>query len=178
MNILRQSTTRTLIRAQPLTTRPFANSAVHRFPSPPVATASETFSSKSQPTRNHLSPEAERAYLAGSHKVVAAVNAARDVSESSSGRVEAFDGPARPRMRYDRPKEARELPDVKSRWKYSTLALGSWSLFLLQVTNAERLSSSVLRSITYQLRNAEEVRKELGGGVRYAENWWAEHLMA
>lgn len=79
-------------------------------------------------------------------------------------------------MRYDRPKEARELPEVYSRWKYyallATLAITSWSLFLLQVTNAERLSSSVLRSITYQLRNAEEVRKALGERVRYAENWW------
>ncbi|KAJ9092270.1 hypothetical protein QFC21_006912 [Naganishia friedmannii] len=122
MNILRQTTPRTLLRAHPLTLRrSLTLSAIRRFPTPPTATtepAGETFSSKSQPSHNHLSPEAERAYIGaqkvvnGGGKVAAAVNAARD------GRVEAFDGPARPRMRYNRPKEARVLPEVKSRWKY------------------------------------------------------------
>ncbi|KAJ9092079.1 hypothetical protein QFC19_008853 [Naganishia cerealis] len=42
----------------------------------------------------------------------------------------------------------------------------------VEVTNAERLSSSVLRQITYQLRNSEEVKAALGDGVRYSENWW------
>lgn len=43
------------------------------------------------------------------------------------------------------------------------------------MTNAERLSSSVLRQITFQLRNSEEVKRAIGGGVRYADNWWGEY---
>ena len=56
----------------------------------------------------------------------------------------------------------------------AAFAILVWSLFLLHVTNAERLSSSVLRQVTYQLRNSEEVKRAIGGGVRYAENWWGE----
>ena len=58
----------------------------------------------------------------------------------------------------------------------AAFAVLTWSLFLLHVTNAERLSSSVLRQVTYQLRNSEDVKRAIGGGVRYAENWWGESL--
>lgn len=79
-------------------------------------------------------------------------------------------------MIYDRPKEARELPEFKSRWPMyialASLGLGAWGLFLLHATNSERLSSSVLRQITYQLRNSDEVREVLGERVHYAENSW------
>jgi hypothetical protein len=38
----------------------------------------------------------------------------------------------------------------------------------------ERLSSSVLRQITYQLRNSEEIKQLLGDRVHYAENWYGK----
>jgi hypothetical protein len=38
----------------------------------------------------------------------------------------------------------------------------------------ERLSSSVLRQITYQLRNSDEVKAVLGDRVHYADNAWGE----
>lgn len=56
----------------------------------------------------------------------------------------------------------------------ATIFITAWSLFLLHVTNAERLSSSVLRQVQYQLRNSEDVKGLVGEGVRYAENWWGE----
>lgn len=81
----------------------------------------------------------------------------------------------------------------------ATLGLGAWAAFLLHATNAgkqhslsiklpayilivyfycavvERLSSSVLRQITYQLRNSEEIKQLLGDRVHYAENWYGEY---
>lgn len=127
-------------------------------------------------------------------------------NKDQQAQAEVFGGPARPRLRYERPKEARELPEVTSRWKYckpfppslpflstfivhrvyidppcpedlavATLAVTLWTIFLLHVMNAERLSSSVLRQVQYQLRNSEEVKALVGEGVRYAENWWGEY---
>jgi cytochrome c oxidase assembly factor 1 len=83
----------------------------------------------------------------------------------------------------------------------ATLGLGAWAAFLLHATNAgkqhnllksarihtdrlsllalvERLSSSVLRQITYQLRNSEEIKQLLGDRVHYAENWYGEYPRA
>jgi len=56
----------------------------------------------------------------------------------------------------------------------ATLGLGAWGLFLLHATNSERLASSPLRQITYELRNDERVKEVLGDRVRYAQNWWGE----
>jgi hypothetical protein len=56
----------------------------------------------------------------------------------------------------------------------ATIAISLWTIFLLHVMNAERLSSSVLRQVQYQLRNSEDVKALIGDGVRYAENWWGE----
>jgi len=39
---------------------------------------------------------------------------------------------------------------------------------------AERLSSSVLRQITYQLRNSDEIKQLLGDRVHYAKNWYGK----
>lgn len=131
------------------------------------------FNSKAQPTSRHASPEEQRKYMAGDRqhaRPVAAPPSSRRAQE------EAFDGPSRPRMMYERRKEARELPQLKSRWGLYTIAavlgLGAWGAFLLHATNAERLSSSVLRQVTYSLRNSDDVRQVLGDRVHYAPNWW------
>ncbi|KAI5449340.1 cytochrome oxidase assembly protein 1 [Naganishia albida] len=163
------------------TSRAFTTSPLRRFPDadPAAAGKGETFSAKARPTSNHVSPEhdAGRSYIPPSP--AASFGAvAKELADKRGGkeRVEMFAEPARLRMRYERPKEARELPDVTSRWKYylavATIFITAWSLFLLHVTNAERLSSSVLRQVQYQLRNSDEVRALVGSGVRYAENWW------
>lgn len=38
----------------------------------------------------------------------------------------------------------------------------------------ERLASSVMRQVQFQLRNSKEVAAVLGDGVRLADNWWGE----
>jgi cytochrome c oxidase assembly factor 1 len=164
-------------------------------------TETETFNAKARPTSVHASPDSTegRAYIPPSSRLnTSTVKKALE----QSGVEERFTGPARLRNRYERPKEARDLPGDTSRWRYCTsphphplsastnllyisfgrgadlavaaFAITVWSLFLLHVTNAERLSSSVLRQITYQLRNSEEVKRAIGAGVRYADNWWGE----
>ncbi|TXT10927.1 hypothetical protein VHUM_01678 [Vanrija humicola] len=86
---------------------------------------------------------------------------------------EVFNSPARPRAIYKRP---RDLPILKVRTSFhlalAALGLGAWGLFILHATNNERLSSSVVRQISFQLRNSPEVANLLGDGVKFAPNLW------
>lgn len=102
------------------------------------------------------------------------------VGERGKGRdgkevFEAFEGPSKPRLIYERP-GGRELPKVRGTAPF-VIALGllglGWGLFILHATNSERLSSSVLRQATFQLRNSKEVIALLGENVRLVEEWWA-----
>lgn len=151
-------------------TRSFSTSSRAMADSPGKLGEPTVFDSKAQPTSRHATPEEQRKYIAGDRRARPATLPLHRAQE------EAFDGPSRPRMMYERPKEARELPQLKSRWGLYALAtalgLGAWGAFLLHATNAERLSSSVLRQVTYSLRNSDDVRRVLGDRVHYAPNWW------
>lgn len=64
--------------------------------------------------------------------------------EEGAGVEERFTGPARPRLRYERPKEARDLPGDVSRWRYCTslhplspLSSASTNLHYLVFRNAQ-----------------------------------------
>ncbi|OCF57989.1 hypothetical protein L486_04016 [Kwoniella mangroviensis CBS 10435] len=144
----------------------------------PKSTAEPTtFSSKSSPRTTYDSPEASR----GMPPPTSGYQRKR-VEEprfTSSGQgEEAFSGPSRPRLIYERPGD-RDLPKVGLTLSSagSVIALGllglGWGAFLLHATNAERLASSVLRQVTFQLRNSKEVISVLGENVRLVENWWA-----
>lgn len=65
---------------------------------------------------------------------------------------------------------------TQSKWPVylagTIVGLSAWGLFLLHATNAERLASSPLRQITYQLRSSPPVLETLGSPIRYAPNWW------
>lgn len=66
----------------------------------------------------------------------------------------------------------------------AALGIGAWGLFILYATNngthtwysfwltIERLSSSVVRQVLFQLRNTSDVADVLGEHVRFAPNWW------
>lgn len=43
---------------------------------------------------------------------------------------------------------------------------------------AERLASSVLRQVQFQLRNSKEVMQVLGENVKMAPEWWSECTFA
>lgn len=125
MNALRHRLP-TLTRHLCVPSRGLASSALRWFPDADAANKGETFSSKARPTSQHPSPEldAGRSYIPPSPTFGAG---AKDLADKRSGlgavekgRVETFAEPARLRMRYERPKEARELPEVTSRWKYCT----------------------------------------------------------
>lgn len=78
------------------------------------------------------------------------------------------------------------IPDIA----LAALGLSAWGAFILYATNAgascalssisipdgitERLASSVLRSVTFQLRNSAEVAGLLGKNVKLEDPWWSE----
>ncbi|WVW80070.1 hypothetical protein I302_102043 [Kwoniella bestiolae CBS 10118] len=138
-----------------------------------------TFASKSSPRTTYDSPEASRGMPPSSAGYQRP--AARRVEEPRFSRAgqgqgeEAFSGPSRPRLIYERPWD-RDLPKIRNKLPF-VIALGllglGWGAFLLHATNAERLASSVLRQVTFQLRNSKEVIAVLGENVRLVENWWA-----
>ncbi|WWC87809.1 uncharacterized protein L201_002701 [Kwoniella dendrophila CBS 6074] len=139
------------------------------------------FSSKSHPRTTYDSPETSRGMpppTSGFQRKTTTTFTKSKEGESSSAskdKEEAFSGPSRPRLIYERPGD-RDLPKITTKLPY-VIALGllglGWGLFLLHATNAERLSSSVLRQVTFQLRNSKEVIAVLGENVRLVENWWA-----
>ncbi|WWD16583.1 hypothetical protein CI109_101011 [Kwoniella shandongensis] len=150
--------------------------ANHSAPPPPPKTPVEptVFADKSSPREVHNRPEIIRGMppLGSKPKVTTSTG---EKGFSTKGREEAFSGPSKPRLVYSRPGE-RDLPKLKSRAPLviglSLLGLG-WGLFLLHATNSERLASSVLRQVTFQLRNSPQVIGILGENVRLQENWWA-----
>ncbi|GAA5860409.1 hypothetical protein JCM8547_000295 [Rhodosporidiobolus lusitaniae] len=72
--------------------------------------------------------------------------------------------------RFVRQPTERDLPELKSRTPlYLTLAALSalaWASFLAYATNAERANSSVVRSLTFQLRSWPAVKDFLGEGIK------------
>ncbi|KAK8861508.1 hypothetical protein IAR55_002329 [Kwoniella newhampshirensis] len=135
------------------------------------------FADKSSPREVHNRPETIRGMppLGTRPKVGGEKYTTAAASGEARSREEAFSGPSRPRLVYERP-GGRDLPKLKSRAPLvvglGLLGLG-WGLFLLHATNSERLASSVLRQVTFQLRNSPQVIGILGENVRLQENWWA-----
>lgn len=123
MNVLRQ-------RIHPLAVsrigttslrRSIGTSSVCRFPQVTPTPTPETFSKKARPTSVHASPDSAegRAYIPPSNPVKASSAVEKAVRESAGkAEEERFTGPARLRSRYERPKEARDLPGDISRWRY------------------------------------------------------------
>ncbi|KAH9852706.1 cytochrome oxidase complex assembly protein 1-domain-containing protein [Lenzites betulinus] len=90
--------------------------------------------------------------------------------------VETFDKTARPGLYYQRPKRERDLPPLQNKWP-AILALGAagvgaWALFMVFVTNQEKLSSSVMQQIMNTLRENAELRAVLGEAIRPEPVWW------
>lgn len=54
------------------------------------------------------------------------------------------------------------------------LGASAWGLVVFYATNAERLASSVVRQVTFQLRNSADVAGALGDHVKLETNWWSE----
>nr|XP_019012145.1 uncharacterized protein I206_02988 [Kwoniella pini CBS 10737]OCF50926.1 hypothetical protein I206_02988 [Kwoniella pini CBS 10737] len=138
---------------------------------------STVFSSKSNPRTTYDSPETSRGMPPPSSGYQRPFNNQQSKKEGElpKNNEEAFKGPSRPRLIYERPGD-KDLPKITNKLPY-VIALGllglGWGLFLLHATNAERLSSSVLRQVTFQLRNSKEAIAVLGENVRLVENWWA-----
>ncbi|KAE8539711.1 hypothetical protein D1P53_003647 [Cryptococcus gattii VGV] len=151
-----------------------------RPPPPPAHQPPPTsFTAKASPRQTLSHPEELRGMPPLTPRT--AVNKGKiDIGERGKGRdekevFEAFEGPSRPRLIYERP-GGRELPKVRGTAPF-VIALGllglGWGLFILHATNSERLSSSVLRQATFQLRNSKEVIALLGENVRLVDEWWA-----
>ncbi|KAI0636597.1 DUF1783-domain-containing protein [Trametes polyzona] len=90
--------------------------------------------------------------------------------------VETFDKTARPGLYYPRPQRERDLPPLQSKWP-AILALGAvgvsaWAVFMVFVTNQEKLSSSVMQQIMNTLRENPELRAVLGEAIRPEPVWW------
>ncbi|KAH9945787.1 DUF1783-domain-containing protein [Epithele typhae] len=89
--------------------------------------------------------------------------------------AETFDKTARPGLYYSRP-SPRDLPPLRSKWPAifaaGALAVTSWGLFMLFVTNQEKLSSSVMQQLMAALRESPELRSVLGEALRPEPVWW------
>ncbi|KAI0780548.1 cytochrome oxidase complex assembly protein 1-domain-containing protein [Trametes elegans] len=90
--------------------------------------------------------------------------------------VETFDKTARPGLYYERPRRERDLPPLQSKWP-AILALGAagvgaWAVFMVFVSNQEKLSSSVMQQIMNTLREDPALRDVLGEAIRPEPLWW------
>ncbi|KAK7444075.1 cytochrome oxidase assembly protein 1 [Stygiomarasmius scandens] len=90
-----------------------------------------------------------------------------------------FTGPSQPRpyhANHPMPRRRRELPTIPRRWPlllaFSIAGLAGWGIFLTYVTNQEKISSSVLKSIMRAVRNDEKLREVLGEAIRPQPEWW------
>ncbi|EIW66621.1 hypothetical protein TREMEDRAFT_74761 [Tremella mesenterica DSM 1558] len=135
-----------------------------------------TFSEKASPRQVHERPENLRGLPSSSPpQFWTKPGQTTKINDAKPGSMtgEEFGGPSRPRMVYDRPKD---LPKLRSRWPMyagvGALCLSACVGFVLWATNTERLASSVLRQVTFQLRNSAQVASVLGENVRLADNWW------
>ncbi|WVR03878.1 hypothetical protein IAU60_000877 [Kwoniella sp. DSM 27419] len=150
--------------------RSVASSSLSRTKAQPEPTV---FSQKAAPREIHERPEVQRGMPVGGLKFQSSGH--RATARAEGGPEEAFAGPSRPRLIYERPGD-RDLPKIGTKLPFviglGLLGLG-WGLFLLHATNQERLASSVLRQVTFQLRNSKEVIALLGEHIKLQENWWA-----
>ncbi|KAI9632559.1 cytochrome oxidase complex assembly protein 1-domain-containing protein [Dioszegia hungarica] len=162
----------------PLSLRSVRHASTRPPPPPPSPKIEPTiFASKSQPREVHYRPESQRGMPDPSAprpqwETLHRAGMAKRSLEEEGG--EAFAGPSKPRVMYERP-GGRELPMISSRLPWfialGLLGMGVWGAFILQATNAERLASSVLRQVNFQLRNSNDVRELLGDGIRLEPNW-------
>ncbi|KAF8575786.1 DUF1783-domain-containing protein [Ramaria rubella] len=87
-----------------------------------------------------------------------------------------FDSPSKPREYYVRPHPKRDLPELKSSITFfmllAALGLSAWSAFILYATNMERLSSSVVRQLSSNLRTTSIVKETLGDNIKFEKKWW------
>ncbi|KAF8498330.1 cytochrome oxidase complex assembly protein 1-domain-containing protein [Gautieria morchelliformis] len=87
-----------------------------------------------------------------------------------------FDSPSKPREYYIRPQPKRDLPELRSSLPLiailGALGLSAWGAFVFYVTNMERLSSSVVRQLAFNLRSNELVKETLGVDVTLEGKWW------
>ncbi|OXG12110.1 hypothetical protein C366_05834 [Cryptococcus neoformans Tu401-1] len=187
---------------RPAATRAAVRRLSTRPPPPPPAYQPQptSFTAKASPRQTLAHPEEIRGMPPLNPRTVVNKGKVGVAGERGKGRgekevFEAFEGPSKPRLIYERP-GGRELPKVRgtapfggrisffSVWAKAleltpgaVIALGllglGWGLFILHATNSERLSSSVLRQATFQLRNSKEVIALLGENVRLVEEWWA-----
>ncbi|GJJ12062.1 hypothetical protein Clacol_006303 [Clathrus columnatus] len=102
------------------------------------------------------------------------------ISRPSNVQPETFDSPSRPQAYYARPQRKAdtriELPVFRSRYVLvavlTALGLSAWGGFVLYATNMERLSSSVVRRLSTDLKNSNIVAAALGEGVHLEPKWW------
>ncbi|THU96094.1 hypothetical protein K435DRAFT_893957 [Dendrothele bispora CBS 962.96] len=83
--------------------------------------------------------------------------------------ITVFAGPSKPRpyhANHPVPKRKRDLPSIPCRWPFilafSLVGLTGWGLFLTYVTNQEKFSSSVTKSIMRAVRNNQIERSFRG----------------
>ncbi|KAL7423376.1 cytochrome oxidase assembly protein 1 [Cryptotrichosporon argae] len=175
---MRRTLLRPLLRPARLRPPPLSRpaSSATRPPAPPPRPRLEptTFSAPAAPHAVHERPEALRGLPPSGVRAPweTPVRArSRPAPGTAAGAMEHdFAGPSRPRLVYERP---RDLPLLRvGHVALAALGLGSWALFVLHATNNERLSSSVLRQVLFQLRNSPDVVALLGGSARLGDNWW------
>ncbi|KAI0807799.1 cytochrome oxidase complex assembly protein 1-domain-containing protein [Fomes fomentarius] len=89
--------------------------------------------------------------------------------------AETFDKTARPGLYYSRP-SPRDLPPLQSKWPailaLGAVGVGAWAVFMVFVTNQEKLSSSIMQQIMNAIRESPDLRAVLGEAIRPEPVWW------
>ncbi|KAF5364683.1 hypothetical protein D9758_005609 [Tetrapyrgos nigripes] len=90
-----------------------------------------------------------------------------------------YTGPSQPKpyhINHPMPRRRRDLPAMPRRWPFilafTLVGLAGWGIFLTFVTNQEKISSSVLKSIMRSVRHDEKLREVLGEAIRPQPEWW------
>ncbi|KAF8522200.1 cytochrome oxidase complex assembly protein 1-domain-containing protein, partial [Hysterangium stoloniferum] len=87
-----------------------------------------------------------------------------------------FDSPSKPREYYTRPQRKQDLPEIKSPLYIAALlaalGLSAWGAFILYATNMERVSSSVVRQLSSNMKSMSVMKEALGEDVHLEGKWW------
>ena len=68
------------------------------------------------------------------------------------------------------------FPYPQSKWPallaLGALGVGAWGVFMVFVTNQERLSSSIMQQVMAAVRDSPELRAVIGEAIRPEPVWW------
>ncbi|KAF8237085.1 DUF1783-domain-containing protein [Tricholoma matsutake] len=95
---------------------------------------------------------------------------------ASEPEIETFSATSKPRPYAAKHPPFRELPRLQRRWPMvlaaAALGISAWGVFMVVVTNQEKISSSVVKQIMRSVREDARLKEVLGEAMRPQPEWW------